>query len=121
MKILLTRDSVAMGDDVDAPHFHTLELPEKVTLIEIVDTIHHSNYLANIHGGNASWSVVSNSPIAVIAQQWNKPKLFPQFELIPSLDCLLKNNEGYKFHLNYHAQLDPNIVYEVLRRFKKPS
>jgi hypothetical protein len=119
MKIQLTRDSVAMGDDCYAPHPHTIDLPENATIIEIIDAITSSSYLANISGGKASWSVVSHNPIAVIAQQWSKAKILPQFN--HSLDSLLKDADGYKLHINYHAQLDPDIVFSVLRRFHYPN
>ncbi|MBL1319962.1 MAG: hypothetical protein COA63_002720 [Methylophaga sp.] len=112
MKIHLTRDSIAMGDDVDASHFHTIELPENVTIIEIVGAIINSNYLASIAGGKASWSLVSNNPIAIIAQQWSQAKILPQFN--HSLGSLLKDAGGYKCHINYHAQLDPDIVCSVM-------
>ena len=118
MNIQLTRDSVAMGDDVDAPHPHTLYLTENTTIIEIVDTIIRANYLPNIHGGKATWSVASKKPIALIAQQWSGAKLLPQ--LHHSFDTLLGNDDGYKIHINYHAQTDPDVVYRVLSRFKLP-
>lgn len=118
MKIQLTRDSVAMGDDVDAPHRHTIDLPENTTIIEIIDAIISANYLPNIHDGKATWSVASKNPIALIAQQWTSAKLLPQ--LHHSLDTLLGNDDGYKIHINYHAQTDPDVAYRVLSRFKLP-
>lgn len=119
MKILLTRDSVAMGDDMFAPHSHIIEHPESATTEDIVNAIKDSSYLPSIHGEKATWSVVSSNPIAVIAQQWLNAKFMPQFN--HSLDSLMRTTDGFKIHINYHAQIEPDIVYEVLRRIKSPS
>ncbi|WP_194768726.1 hypothetical protein [Tamlana sp. I1] len=59
-KIKLTRESVAMGDDVDAPHFLEIEIGPTWTIIEILKNIIKINYLPKISGGKATWSVAIN-------------------------------------------------------------
>lgn len=119
-KITLTRASVAMGDDADAPHFKEIEIGRHWTILEILNHIMATNYLPTIGGGKATWSVSINGPIAVLSQE--------NFE-IPLLICLPDYPyHGTKafidlthIHFNYHAQKKPEEVYTVLSRFSMPD
>ena len=116
MKIRLTRDSVCAGDDVDAPHFDEITVPDDATVEDVVAAIAASTYLAPISGGKATWSVASKIPIAVIAQQWERPRMICsipyRFEQLDFRDGVLR------CYVNYHAQRDPDTVVEVLRRLR---
>lgn len=114
--IKLTRASVAMGDDCDAPHEVLIKIGIEWTIERILKTIIELDYLPRISGGKATWSVASNQPLAVIAQEWKSPKLicWPDYP-----------NQGTKsfyniqrLHFNYHAQDNPEKVFEVLHRFR---
>ncbi|HPA70821.1 MAG TPA: hypothetical protein PKY31_01040 [Spirochaetota bacterium] len=114
-KITVTRDSVCAADDVDAPHVKTVSIGDDWSIEEILSRIIPS-YLPLISGGKATWSVAADNPIAVMAQEWGKPRLLclpeypfhdtPGFVKITSL------------HFNYHAQDDPDTVFRVLRRYR---
>ena len=67
MKILLTRESVAMGDDDDAPHHRELTVADDVSLLAIIKLVLQSRYLATIGGGRATWTVLSRIPVAIVA------------------------------------------------------
>ncbi|RYE19542.1 MAG: hypothetical protein EOP45_12505, partial [Sphingobacteriaceae bacterium] len=73
-------------------------------------------YLPKIAGGKATWSLATNQPIAIVAQEWNEPKLivFPEYPF--------QNSPGFysieRLHFNYHAQENPEIVLRVLQRFR---
>ena len=110
----LTRDSVAAGDDCDAPHLEKVRLPVGTTVEEVVTSILASRYLPRIDGGKATWSLVSKRPIAVLAQQWQSPKM-----LSPNPYCLESlgyANDVLRIHATYHVQQDPDVVFEVLDR-----
>jgi len=116
-KIKLTRESVAMADDTNAPHDLEIEIDPDWTIIEILKRVAETNYLPHIIGGKATWSVAINEPIAVLTQE--NPKK-------PLLICLPEypyhGTEGFTefdhIHFNYHAQKEANDVFEVLVRFK---
>jgi hypothetical protein len=115
MKIVTTRDSVAMGDDVDAPHERQFSFSDSTSVEQAIDRIVNSGYLASVQGG-ATWSVVSSFPISVVAQAWGQSRPVSQQ---PQEFTWLKVEDGFiKLHFNYHAQIDPEIVLEVLRRLK---
>ncbi|MCP3996829.1 MAG: hypothetical protein GY722_17470 [bacterium] len=117
MRVILTRDSVAAGDDVDAPHRVEIDSVDGANVSDIVRKIVQTSYLPLIAGGEATWSVVSKRPIAVIAQQWKEPRMVSQ---IPEhVEGLKREDDAPRFHLNYHAQLDPEIVLEVLARLSR--
>ena len=118
LRLQLTRSSVALVDDMDAPHLEEVNLPDEVTVEEIATWIVENRYLPqNIQGGKATWSLVSNRPIAILAQQWDKPKLL--WRCPDSLKGLNFANGVLRAHLHYHAQQDPDVVYEVLDRLTR--
>jgi|WetSurMetagenome_2_1015567.scaffolds.fasta_scaffold1621938_1 hypothetical protein len=115
-KIILTRDSVCAGDDVDAPHETSILIDENWKIKRILEEVLNNHYLATIEGGKATWSVACENPIAIIAQQWKEPKL------ICMSDFPFQGTRGFKeietLHFNYHAQDDPDTVHHVLERYR---
>lgn len=115
MKIVLTRASVCAGDDADAPHERVLHLPAGASLVDIVGAAAGPGYRASVQGDRATWSVFSRWPLAVVAQQWQRPRMLPASRFLATRD--LDTRDGVlRLHFNYHAQLDPDVVYEVLSR-----
>lgn len=117
-KILLTRSPVSAGDD-SIDNSLEIEVDEDWKLTEIINKVFEIDYLPIIYGGNATWSIAYDNFLGIIAQQWSKPKFHespePQFPYS-------KTNRYYKdfnkLHFNYHAQEDPERVYDILSRFK---
>lgn len=116
MNLYVTRESVAAGDDVDAPHARTFAIPDAAPLEAALATVLAAHYLPSVSGGLATWSVTSNIPLAVIAQQWSAPRML--FRTSEDLKALDRAPGLLRLHFNYHAQLDPEIVLEVLRRLR---
>ncbi|MEZ0066560.1 hypothetical protein ABIA32_002572 [Streptacidiphilus sp. MAP12-20] len=114
MRVHLTRDSVAMGDDVDAPHEDARDLPAEMSVREAVDSVVKGGYLARIAGGKASWILTSaGAAIAVVAQQWKEPRLLTP---VASTLASLPTDDGVvRWHFVYLAQRDPVAVFEGLR------
>jgi hypothetical protein len=113
MRILLTRESVAMGDDTDAPHHYEMTSDDNASLPAIIKAAIQANYLASIGGGKATWIVTSRIPIAVVAQQWTEPKILTPMPLLSRLDFL---DNVLSMHFNYRVQQDPDLVYEECQR-----
>ncbi|HCG8602286.1 TPA: hypothetical protein NJ594_004414 [Vibrio parahaemolyticus] len=61
LRVKLTRDSVCMGDDSDAPHFLQLELLETSTIQDLVDAIDARSYLAKVTGFDHQWILLANN------------------------------------------------------------
>lgn len=113
MKLHLTRDSVAAGDDGDAPHHRDITLPDGIGMPAVVAAIAGARYLPSIQGGQATWSLTSRRPVAVLAQQWREPKML--FLLDPDdLQQFDFANGTLRVHATYHTQIDPDLVYRVL-------
>ena len=115
MRVLLSRDSVAAGDDVDAPHKKTLSVPNSSNLEDTISIVVQSGYLASVSGGKATWSANSRIPLAVIAQEWEKPKMIAYYS--PVSDKLVMTDDGLHLHFTYYAQRDPHVVFEILQRY----
>jgi hypothetical protein len=112
----LTRDSVAAGDDMDAPHELAVLVDDDATTEAMIAAIHAADYLPRIAGGRATWSVVSDRTLAVIAQQWPEPRMVGGLPHPP--EQLERDGNGYRFHLNYHAQQDPETVLAMFQRVR---
>lgn len=110
MKVYLQRASVSMGDDVDAPHSKEFEVCDGISIERIIKDNIQSDYLPIVAGGYATWSVFSNIPIAIIAQEWLEPKTF----FIPK-NKLDIQDDTLRIFVNYHAQISPDIVYNIFR------
>lgn len=116
MNLYVTRESVAAGDDVDAPHARTFAIPDAAPLEAALAAVLAARYLPSISGGLATWSVTSNIPLAVIAQQWSTPRML--FLTTRDREAIDRASGTLRLHFNYHAQIDPEIVLEVLRRLR---
>jgi hypothetical protein len=113
VNVFLTRDSVAAGDDIDAPHKKTMVISNTSNVEEIIIAVVNSHYLASISGGYATWSAISNIPVAVVAQEWDKPKMLSAIPVkLSSLDVV---DNAIRLHFCYHAQKNPDDVFEVLK------
>ena len=112
MKLYITRDSVAAGDDFDAPHVRNATVAQDADITQIVSACLAESPLPSIAGGDATWALSSGVPLAVIAQQWPAPKLISQFPPDPKhLDSI---DGTLRLHFTYFEQQPPDDVYSVL-------
>lgn len=74
--LVVWRDSVAAGDDIDAPHEIKIPVEEGASVADVVAKVISTRYLPRISGGRATWIVeASSQPIAVLAQQCKPPAI----------------------------------------------
>src|SRR5262245_3242138 len=116
MEVQVTRESVAAGDDSYAPHQRIFTVPDSVTVEPVVLAVFRTYELPQIFGGHATWCVSSSVPLAVVAQQWPEPRMASAFPRSIA-DCD-RSGTRLKLHFSYFAQLDPEIVFEVLQRLR---
>ena len=115
MKVLLTRDSVAMGDDLDAPHAQQRTFPDGLALREVVGAIVDGGYLARIAGGRATWVLRAGDAavaVAVVAQQWGEPRLLTDSQ--QAAGAFAGPDGTVRLHFGYLAQQDPEAVHAGL-------
>src|SRR5262245_30639776 len=103
MEVYATRDSVAAGDDADAPHARSFSLPAGLSVLDAIARIAGERYLPSIVGGKATWSVASGFPIAVLAQQWPAPRAVTWWQPTKPSD-LERRKAAIALHFSYHAQ-----------------
>jgi hypothetical protein len=113
MPIVIWRDSVAMGDDVDAPHEWAMPATLDTTLAEVVGQLLDARYPASIIGGHATWFLEGDRPLAVLAQQWDAPRWL----VAPgtTVTTVRRPSGPPDLQLRYCAQADPERVYACLR------
>ena len=111
--LVIWRDSVAAGDDADAPHEWHLRLDPDATVAQVAARILHAGYLASISGGQATWILVGAAPLAVLAQQWDAPRC-----LTPSnarIRDVVREDGRPHLTLRYWCQVDPERLLLSLR------
>ena len=113
MSVIIWRDSVAMGDDIDAPHEWAVPLPADATVANLVTKILRKGYLARIAGGLATWIVEGRQPVAVLAQQWREPRWLVDSDM--PVTALCRGAGRANFEIRYWCQVDPDRVYACLR------
>ena len=113
MSVIIWRDSVAMGDDIDAPHEWAVPLPADATVANLVTKILRKGYLARIAGGLATWIVEGRQPVAVLAQQWREPRWLVDSDM--PVTALCRGAGRANFEIRYWCQVDPERVYACLR------
>lgn len=111
-EIVIWRDSVAAGDDVDAPHELKIASHGDESLDSLVTRIIQAKYLASIVGGKATWILKSGErALAVVAQQWPAPSF-----LVPADVSARSYLSGGECDLEfvYWCQVDPARVFDCL-------
>ena len=93
--IELTRDSVCVGDDIDAPHEKNMSLNSIMETKKLVARI-SQNYLPKIGGKNHKWECLMNDRIIAVIE---KDKIIP---VISSITYLRDN----KIHFKYYSAMD---------------
>jgi hypothetical protein len=112
-ELVIWRDSVAAGDDADAPHEWILALDANATVDQVVRTIVGARYLASISTGEATWIVEGARPIAVVAQQWTEPRYLVDPDM--PIHELAKSSGKPHVQLRYWIQVSPDRVFDALR------
>ncbi|MBD0675705.1 hypothetical protein [Streptomyces sp. CBMA156] len=112
MRIHLTRDSVAAGDDADAPHAETVPLPDGLDVPAALTALGLPRpRLPSIGGGRATWVVRGSdgTALAVLAQQWPRPRPLPAGQ--GPLARLAGADGDVRLHVEYRRQVDPEAEY----------
>jgi|GEM_PF-963618 len=132
ISIILDRDSVCMADDCFS-HKKTIDVNKKMKLKDFIlyflklpvektytekGLIEKSiEVFPHISGGNATWILKIRKEykdicnIAIIAQQWEEPKLLVDNVQIGELVADYNSNE---FFMKYLCQTDPEEIYNEL-------
>ncbi|GAA2127936.1 hypothetical protein GCM10009759_79940 [Kitasatospora saccharophila] len=108
VKVVLTRDSVCMGDDAQAPHqrdvaFHGATLGEFVAWV--------ADYPPRMRGTrwvmSRGWNGAEGAPIAEISPEWEKPRLMAGTDPLAPLESLAPADGDLSFFFKYHAGTVP--------------
>lgn len=118
VRIIVDRDSVAMGDDVES-HRREFDFAATTTLGDLLIAIRPD---ASIAGGRATWLVVVGDPVGVYAQEWGATKFFGSPDVrvdkcapAPSTQPGELTEAALSIRFRYLAQVDPQIVFNRYR------
>lgn len=102
--IHIERDSVCMGDDIDAPHAHDFMLPENATLQDIFRHLEKIAYLPSVAGLHHSWNAIINDEIIAIFKGNNQSPEHSEFLCNPIADFIKGNKVN--LYIKYHSSIN---------------
>jgi len=91
IQVIVHRDSVCMGDDIDAPHEKRFLLNDESQINEIFRELAATGYIPSIAGFNEKWEVEANN---VVVCSFGKNITNPDYCISPDT----KINEVGKFN-----------------------
>lgn len=111
--IHVTRDSVCMGDDVNAPHRAFYELSNVQTIKQLINYLDKKYNLAGVSATTIAWVLKSTKPLAVFAPVWDEPRLLVEED--EALSSLIEDQHVLHLHFEYIIRCDPEEVYQALK------
>ena len=118
IEIVIQRDSVSMGDDIQAPHEYRVSMSSQITLEACFTTLNLHLYLPKIVTGEAVWTLdnKNGTSIALMAQQWQAIHYFvtPNAKLSEQF-IFDEHLQGHLIFIRYHQQIQPEQLIETLK------
>ena len=109
MVVEVKRASVALGDDIEAPHLLRLRLRDSASLKLIVKSIMDRDYLPRIAHPIATWVFVADAPFAVLSQSNSEPRW------LASSDWIFSDwSPSCSVYIHYLAQIPVDEVVRAL-------
>ena len=110
MQVVATRDAVHASDEPEPLNF---KIADNAAPADVLRRAADRKWLPSISGDRATWSIVSNDVLAILAYEW------PDLRLMPFLDERMRGADrrggALRLHFNYHTKIDPELVDRVLR------
>ena len=117
--IRVTRDSLSQADKLNAPHEHVTKAASTATVEELLLGVYQKLKTADPAYAKATWSVTSKRPLAVVSQQWAKPRI-----LLRSVrrleDTLIVQGKTAYLHFCLHNKADPHALYQMMDQLSFP-
>ncbi|MGW4811684.1 hypothetical protein ACWEPB_08570 [Kitasatospora cineracea] len=105
VKVVLTRDSVCMGDDCHAPHQRDVTFRGATTLGEFVARV--AGYPLRMRGARwvmfLGWNRAEGAPIAEMSPEWESPRLMAGTDPLAPLESLAPADGDLSFFFQYQA------------------
>ena len=116
MRAYVTRDSVSAADDFEPSRALRFAISRDLSWEALVSLVRRSSELPSISGGQATWVLSSNLPLAVVAHQRSEPGML--FLLDSDRESLDVAGGEIRCHWSYMGQRDPDVVLEILQNLR---
>jgi len=105
LSVVLRRDSVCAGDDIDAPHEEKIVMPSTATLAQLFLELEKIKYLPSIAGKNESWEAYINQKlICRFGKNIDHPTFVVNEDI--TLSKFSSTNSEISVQLRYFSSLD---------------
>lgn len=117
--IRITRDSLSRADKLKAPHECVTKVSSTATVEELLLSVYQKLKLADPAYTKATWSVTSKRPLAVVSQQWAKPRILLRSVRRLEDTMIVQGSTAY-LHFCLHNDADPDALYQVMDQLSFP-
>jgi hypothetical protein len=126
LSIVLERESVCAGDDIDAPHRREMRVSSRTSVAQLLETIRRpgirglfrSKFLPHIAGGRATWVAEGNRALALIAQECFDPYLLVDGNA--PVASFFRADSPPHLVFRYLAQAEPSKAVEAINNGRDP-
>ncbi len=80
MHVLVQREHTGTFGDADALTARRYEVPDRMTVIEILHFVRDAHMLPAVEGGRATWVAEGERPLAVVTQEYLQPWMLARRE-----------------------------------------
>ncbi|MEV7022670.1 hypothetical protein [Kitasatospora sp. NPDC093558] len=123
MRVILTRDSVCMGDDCWAPHEMVQNWDEATTVGEFTRWFSASGYCrqSNWWVMSTGWNRPGPVPLALLAAPWDQPTFLDDADQERALGSLAEEDGAVRLFFAYCAGQPARANWPELKRLKEKA
>ncbi len=100
LTVFVTRDSVAAGDDFDAPHPYSFKMKKTAQLRDALERLANKGYLATVAGRGHRWEAkIGDCTVATLAANNHRPA---QSKVLASPLIEWAESDQIGLHFRYH-------------------
>ncbi|MFK7789402.1 MAG: hypothetical protein AB8C95_07945 [Phycisphaeraceae bacterium] len=117
--IRVTRDSQSRIDKIKAPHEYVTKISSTQTVEELLFSVYQKLKTADPAYAKATWSITSKRPLAVVSEQWAKPRILLRSVRRVEDTVIVRDNTAY-LHFCLHEDADPDAIYRMMDQLSFP-
>ena len=111
--IHVERDSVWMGDDVNAPHRKSYALQNIQSIKQLVDYGYKNYSLAHVSATDIAWVLMASEALAVFSPVWTEPRVLTRED--EAVSRFIEEESVLSLYFSYIINCDPELVYQTLK------
>jgi hypothetical protein len=111
--IHVERDSVCMGDDVNAPHRKSYKLSDIQSIKQLVDYVAKNYSLAHVNATDIAWVLMTSEALAVFSPVLTEPRVLTRED--EAVSRFIEEEPVLNLYFAYIMNCDHEQIYQTLK------